>query len=72
MNNTTEQSKILSLTCCCCGAGTIGRQWRGRDKGFGLCPNCATWITGRGESAEEMHANYGEPGVHYNLSELED
>lgn len=64
---TIESAPILRLTCCCCGGEAIGRQWRGRDAGFGLCDKCADWIAKRGESEQEMLANYGRPGIHYNV-----
>src|SRR5687768_17570220 len=53
-----------SLTCCCCGTSTRGRQWYNRDTGFGLCPKCARWIATR-ETPEAMQSNYGTPEVNY-------
>ncbi|KKK90996.1 hypothetical protein LCGC14_2717380 [marine sediment metagenome] len=67
-------SKPRRLTCCCCGESTKGRQWHNRDIGFGPCTKCAEWIKTRRSfghtpmSAGEMHQNYGESGVHYNLA----
>lgn len=58
---------VVSLTCCCCGKSTQGRQWYNRDKGYGLCANCAEWIKSRGTSAEEMQSLYGIKGTHYDL-----
>lgn len=55
-----------SLTCCCCGESTIGRQWYNRDTGFGLCAKCAAWIATR-ENEETMKQNYGIKGVHYEV-----
>lgn len=61
-----EEQPIVSLTCCCCGEATKGRQWYNRDTGFGLCAKCATWIPSRGKtSPEEMLENYGIKGVNY-------
>lgn len=60
--------KIRTLTCCCCGEYTKGRQWWNRDQGFGLCDRCADWIGGR-ESAEEMLSCYGVEGVHYKITD---
>lgn len=54
------------LTCCCCGATTIGRQWHNRDTGYGLCTNCID-LCSRGESADSMRSNYGDRGVHYDI-----
>lgn len=59
---------IRRLICCCCGCGTVGRQWRGRDTGFGLCDKCADRIAERGESAQEMLTNYGQKGIHYKVA----
>lgn len=61
MNN-----NLKSLTCCCCGRRTVGRQWFNRDNGFGLCADCAEWIESKGkETPEEMKDYYGVKGVHY-------
>lgn len=54
-----------SLTCCCCGESTVGRQWSNRDTGYGLCAPCADWISTRGTTDAEMHELYGIRGVHY-------
>lgn len=53
-----------SLTCCCCGDSTRGRQWYNRDTGFGLCSKCAEWIAMR-ETPEYMQELYGTPNEHY-------
>lgn len=55
---------IKSLTCCCCGQETQGRQWWNRDNGYGLCEKCADIISHK-EDAEEMRSCYGTKGVHY-------
>jgi Zn-finger nucleic acid-binding protein len=57
--------KLLNLTCSCCGSSTEGRQWHNRDEGYGLCPKCADWMIGRGESNEVMQSNYGSNGIHW-------
>jgi hypothetical protein len=59
-----EAQSIITLTCCCCGTSTHGRQWYNRDTGYGLCPKCAKWIATR-ETPETMQSNYGTPEVHY-------
>ena len=60
--------KVRSLTCCCCGNGTQGRQWWNRDTGYGLCESCAENLpTKHGVPPEEMHDLYGVRGVHYDL-----
>lgn len=63
----SHNEKPRRLICCCCGGEAIGRQWRGRDYGYGLCSKCAEWIASNGESEQEMLANYGQPGIHYNV-----
>jgi len=53
------------LACSCCG-GDAGRfeQWWNQDTGWGLCGACATWITERGMSADELDRTYGKAGTH--------
>jgi hypothetical protein len=63
-------SKIVTLTCCCCGESTRGRQWHNRDTGFGLCPACADWIA-KSTTPEDMRSCYGERGIHYDIKENE-
>lgn len=63
---------VVSLTCACCGNGTVGRQWHNRDTGYGLCPKCAEWMRGaRDYSKDGMRSSYGAEGVHYNVPEGE-
>lgn len=52
------------MTCCVCGCSCMGRQWWNRDTGFGLCSNCAAWLSTK-TLPEDMRSLYGEPGVHY-------
>lgn len=59
--------QVKSLTCCCCGCGTKGRQWHNRDKGYGLCPKCADWLKDGRETPEQMLEYYGREGEHYNV-----
>jgi len=62
------QKPIRRLECCCCGSTTRGRQWWNRDEGYGLCPKCAGWISGR-EAPEDMQRAYGAPGINHSISE---
>jgi hypothetical protein len=57
--------KNRKLRCACCGydAGTF-QQFHNQDTGFGLCGSCATWISERGMSEEELNRTYGKEGVH--------
>ena len=65
MNN----KPIQTLTCCCCGEYTKGRQWFNRDKGYGLCPECAIWLSDK-ETPEEMRKCYGIKGEHYCINKV--
>ncbi|STQ90031.1 hypothetical protein [Iodobacter fluviatilis] len=61
-----KTDKPRTLTCCCCGNSTRGRQWWGRDNGFGLCTDCISFCeadVGQGEKTE----SYGIRGVHFDL-----
>lgn len=58
------------LTCCCCGASTIGRQWWNRDAGYGICTPCADRQALR-EDAATMRSYYGVRGTHYALTPTE-
>lgn len=62
-------SKPRLLECCCCGSGTLGRQWWNRDTGYGMCPSCIAFVRRKGMSEEEIQCNYGMEGVHWNLPE---
>lgn len=54
------------MTCCVCG-GDAGRwepHWN-RDKGFGVCVSCVTWMRGRRTSEAEILDLYGKEGVNW-------
>ena len=55
------------LSCCCCGARTLGRQWHNRDTGYGICPKCVKWIAVKWPN-EDLRSLYGVEGVHYNVT----
>jgi hypothetical protein len=59
---------VRTLTCCCCGETTKGRQWWNRDTGFGICAACITRLAGR-ETPEDTVSLYGIRGVHYAVEE---
>ncbi len=59
-------SEPCTLTCACCGTSCLGRQWCGRDTGFGLCPRCVGFVS-RLLGTKHLEAYYGLQGVHYNL-----
>jgi hypothetical protein len=63
--NTTEPGKrVMILICECCGAPTLGRQWWNRDKGHGVCNNCALKKS-KYLTPATMRDYYGEQGIHY-------
>ncbi len=62
----TLRTRPKRLTCCCCGAATVGRQWWNRDTGFGLCTDCIDYVS-RGMDAEDVERSYGIRGVHFDL-----
>lgn len=67
MEDMTMATQTRRLICCCCGQDTRGRQWFNRDKGYGLCPKCADWLSDGRETTAEMKQNYGIEGYHYNI-----
>lgn len=58
---------VLVLACCCCYEDTRGRQWHGRDFGFGLCDECIEIVGAEGVPLGGTHAAYGVRGVHWDL-----
>lgn len=65
-NDNESLPPVRSLTCCCCGELTRGRQWRNRDTGFGLCPACIP-LCERNETPEGFASLYGERGIHFDI-----
>ncbi len=59
-----KEKPIQTLTCCCCGELTQGRQWWNRDTGYGLCAACAERIS-KSEDDETVKNCYGVKGIHY-------
>ena len=62
-------AKLKRLLCSCCGTHTMGRQWRNRDDGHGLCCGCIDF-TKQGVTPLEHIQCYGLAGVHYDLVEV--
>ena len=60
---------IVSLMCLHCKKDTLGRQWKGRGRGFGICPDCADRLVEQGVSLEERRNCFGDEGYHYNIKE---
>lgn len=59
-------TKVRTLTCCCCGTSTKGRQWWNRDDGYGVCVSCGeSTISKEGKAAAKSY--YGERGVHWDV-----
>jgi hypothetical protein len=57
------------LICSCCGryAGQY-MQWHNRDRGYGVCTSCISWMKNRNVSDDEISHNYGVAGVNYQQS----
>jgi hypothetical protein len=60
------KKQVRSLTCCCCGERTRGRQFFNRDTGFGLCVECVPRCH-KGETEKSFARCYGVRGVHYGV-----
>lgn len=55
---------IQTLQCCTCGRETKGRQWYNRDRGFGLCTECAN------ENSDSYNYDMaGKRGYHFDIKE---
>jgi hypothetical protein len=61
-----SESRIESLTCCCCGSGLKGRQWWNRDTGFGLCNGCIAFVGIK--DGEDYADSYGHRGIHWGVA----
>lgn len=57
---------VRRLTCCCCVASTLGRQWHNRDTGWGLCAGCIQFCA-RGTEPKDFERTYGVRGVHFDV-----
>lgn len=57
----------MTLTCCVCGdRAPAKKHWWNRDRGFGLCGRCATWLRSRADyDPEEFRSCYGDEGIHW-------
>ena len=64
----TKIKPVRTLTCCCCGGETRGRQWWNRDTGYGLCVDCIDFCH-RGVNDATFADYYGERGVHFDVVE---
>ena len=64
-------AREANLTCACCGGPCKGKQFWNRDKGYGLCPKCHTWMKSKGETSEEIKEYYGVEGYHFHAEEKE-
>lgn len=64
----SQRTKGTYLRCCTCGNGTRGRQWWNRDKGFGLCDDCITFVGVADVPVGETHSSYGVRGYHWDIN----
>ena len=69
MSQTSNSADIQTLTCCCCGESTKGRQWWNRDTGFGVCSGCIEFVRRQGEPEEQIRNYYGIEGVHWGVDQ---
>jgi hypothetical protein len=53
---------------CCGGFAGYWEQHSNRDTGWGMCPECITYVRNRGMSEEEIKDLYGVEGVHWGKS----
>ena len=60
---------VRFLMCLYCKKETLGRQWKERGIGFGICPDCADRLVEQGVSPEERRNCFGDEGYHYNIKE---
>lgn len=58
---------LVSLTCCCCGTSTKGRQWWNRDTGYGLCDSCIAFNGVAGVPMGGTAQSFGVRGVHWGI-----
>lgn len=69
----SQTKPVRPLLCACCGKQTRGRQFPSQDYGYGICPECADWITGNSISQPctnpQMEHTYGIRGIHYDIKE---
>ena len=52
-------------TCAICGNEAHGKQWWNRDKGYGLCLDCAAKWVMKHTTIDEFTKSYGHPGTHW-------
>lgn len=63
--------KVKRFECSACGRAAYAyKQWWNRDKGFGLCSDCAAWLRScRDYKPDEFAQNYGREGEHWFTSD---
>jgi len=64
-NRSHPEDLVMAIkTCAICGNEAHGKQWWNRDKGYGLCLDCAAkWIMKY--DIDEFIRSYGHPGTHW-------
>ena len=63
-----SDTPVESLSCCCCGNRTLGRQWWNRDTGYGLCDGCIE-LCGADVPVGDTAESYGVRGIHYDIAD---
>ena len=69
MNENQTNEPLISLTCCCCGSDTKGRQWWNRDTGYGLCNDCIEYCSVQDVPVGETARSYGVRGMHWDCEQ---
>lgn len=64
---TKNVSPTIPLECCCCGNGTIGRQWWNRDTGYGLCQDCIGYNGVSNVAIGDTADSFGVRGYHWDI-----
>lgn len=70
MSRKPKTPRRTRLKCCCCG-GDAGYwvQHPNRDKGYGICVPCVTWIKRGSATDEAIQEAYGKRGINWGVDE---
>lgn len=58
-------TKVIGLTCGCCGDYYRGRQWWNQDYGYGVCASCVQSF-----QPDQARESFGCAGYHYDLPQF--
>lgn len=70
VNSKIKPPRRVRLKCACCGgdAGYWVQHWN-RDKGYGICTPCVSWITRGGAKQADIEESYGKRGINWGNEE---